>query len=64
MLNLKEQFIYVNKVVNSCKTEIQKEHAYKWAQNWAKRMKYNYPNKVDSSTDLFLDVISKQTICL
>jgi len=59
MLNLREQFNYVNKVVNSCKTEKQKEHAYEWAQDWAKRMKCNYPNKVDSYTDLFLDVISK-----
>ena len=59
MLNLREQFNYVNKVVNSCKTEKQKEHVYEWAEDWAKRMKSNYPNKVDSYTDLFLDVISK-----
>ena len=59
MLNLREQFNYVNKVVNSCKTEKQKEHVYKWARDWAKRMKSNYPNNVDSSTDLFLDVISQ-----
>ena len=59
MLNLREQFNYVNKVVSSCKTEKQKEHAYKWARDWAKRMKSNYPNNVDSSTDLFLDVISQ-----
>lgn len=58
MLNLREQFNYVNKVVNSCKTEKQKEHAYEWAQDWAKRMKRIYPIKVDSHTDLFLDVIS------
>ncbi len=58
MLNLNEQFDYVNKVVNSCTTEKQKELAYEWAEDWAKRMKRNYPNKVDSYTDLFLDVIS------
>jgi hypothetical protein len=58
MLNLNEQFVYVNKVVNSCKTEKQKEHVYGWAQDWAKRMKRSYPNKVYSYTDLFLDVIS------
>ena len=58
MLKLREQFNYVNKVVNSCKTEKQKESVYEWAQDWAKRMKRSYPDKVDSYTDLFLDVIS------
>ena len=59
MLNLREQFDYVNKVVNSCKTEKQKKHVYGWAENWTKRMKRIYPNKIHSHTDLFLDVISK-----
>ena len=59
-MNLTEQFQYVNKVVNSCETEEQKKHAYDWAEDWAKRMKHNYPHKVSSFTDLFLDVISKE----
>jgi len=59
LMDLTEQFIYVNKVVNSCETEEQKKNAYEWAQDWAKRMKHNYPNKVSSFTDLFLDVITE-----
>ena len=58
MLNLNEQFDYVNKVVNSCTTEKQKELAYVWAEDWAKRMKRSYPYIVYSYSDLFLDVIS------
>ena len=58
-LNLREQFKYVNKVVNSCTTEKQKKHSYEWAKDWSERMKSNYPDKVSSHIDLFLDVISK-----
>ena len=58
MLNLNEQFVYVKKVVNSCETEEQKKHVYEWAEEWSKRMKRNYPQKVSSFMDLFLDVIS------
>jgi hypothetical protein len=59
MLNLREQFNYVKRVVSSCTTEEQTNNAHEWAYDWSKRMKCNYPDKVHSHTDLFLDVISK-----
>lgn len=59
MLNLREQFSYVNKVVKNCQTQQQKNNAHRWAYDWAKRMKGNYPNEVYSYIDLYLDVISK-----
>ena len=42
MLNLREQFNYVNKVVKNCQTQKQKNNAHRWAYDWAKRMKSNY----------------------
>tara|TARA_Y100000589_G_C27199053_1_gene648540 strand:+ start:516 stop:695 length:180 start_codon:yes stop_codon:yes gene_type:complete len=59
MLNLREQFNYVNKVVKNCQTQKQKNNAHRWAYDWAKRMKSNYPNEVYSYIDLYLDVIYK-----
>ncbi len=58
-MSLKDQFKYVNKIVITCKTKQQKDNAYKWAWEWSKRAKFNYPDIIHSHTDLFLDVIRK-----
>jgi len=54
-----DQFLFVKKVVLSCKTSVQLENAKKWADGWSKRMKVNAPNFVDSQVDLYLSVIEK-----
>ena len=56
-MNLIDQFKYVNKIVTTCKSKEQKDNAYKWAWEWSKRAKSNYPKIIHSHTDLFLDVI-------
>lgn len=58
MLNFKDQFYYVRKVVQNCNTEIQKENALRWAQDWAKRAKRVFPEIEVNELDLFLDVLS------
>jgi hypothetical protein len=53
-----DQYSYVNKVVKSCKTEQQLQHAKRWAEDWAWRMKTNVPSlEIQSATDLYLSVI-------
>lgn len=57
-MELLDQFKYVNRIVSTCKTEEQRSCAYKWAWEWSKRAKENYPSLIPSHDDLFLDVIS------
>ena len=57
-MNLEEQFKYVNRVVESCATPSQKANAYRWAENWSKRMKSRYPDLVESHWFLYCDVIN------
>jgi hypothetical protein len=57
-MNFLDQFSYVNRVVNSCQTEGQRQNALKWAEDWAKRMKAAYPKSVHSHVDLYLSVIA------
>jgi len=61
-LSLTDQFNYVNKVVLTCKTKEQLSNAHKWAWEWSKKAKSNYPNIIHSHTDLFLDVIREWKI--
>ena len=55
---LLDEYKYVQKVVRSCVTEAQLENAKKWAEDWAWRMKANYPKEVHSATDLYLSVVA------
>lgn len=52
-----KQFKYVNRVVCSCTTPLQREAAKKWARNWAQRMRKSAPSFIHSETDLYLTVI-------
>lgn len=52
-----DQFKYVNQVVRSCKTVDQLNNAKKWAEDWSKRMKFNFPDIVKSDVDLYEHVI-------
>jgi hypothetical protein len=60
--NLSIQFKYVNTVILSCETIDQKSNAHKWAWEWSKRAKSNFPNIIHSHIDLFLDVIRKDIL--
>ena len=51
-----DEYQYVKKVVKSCVTEAQLKNAKRWAEDWAWRMKRNYPQDVKSATDLYLSV--------
>ena len=58
MINrLLEEYTFVKKVVHSCSSEEQLNNAYSWAQDWAMRMKRNYPQDVPSWEDLYQSVI-------
>lgn len=52
-----DQFKYVNRVVSSCKTVDQLNNAKRWAEDWSKRMKRNFPDIVKSDVDLYEHVI-------
>jgi hypothetical protein len=54
-----DEYIYVKKVIGSCANDKQRETAKKWAEDWSKRMKYNYPEEVPSWTNLYLNVMEK-----
>jgi len=54
-----DEFIYVKTVIRSCKNDKQHNTAKKWAEEWSKRMAYNYPEMVPSWADLYLNVIEQ-----
>lgn len=54
-----KQFLYVNRVVNSCINPLQRKTAENWALDWAERMREIVPCYVPSSGDLYLSVIDK-----
>jgi hypothetical protein len=54
-----DEYMYVKTVIRSCVNDRQLDAAKKWAEDWSKRMKYNYPEAVTSWTDLYLNVMEK-----
>jgi len=53
-----DEYNYVKKVVASCVTPEQIKVSKDWAEDWAQRMKRNFPKEVSSWTDLYLSVIA------